>query len=76
MEILIIWGLSMFWCYKIAKKNNRNALIALAVSYFCGPLAVIGYYLVGEKKDNNAGINKESVKIKTTNKALSKKKMI
>ena len=72
MEILIIWGLSMFWCYKIAKKNNRNALIALAVSYFCGPLAVIGYYLVGEKKDNNAGINKESVKIKTTNKALSK----
>lgn len=49
---LIIWALMAYGCYYLAKKKNYNTNLAIVLGVLFGIFALIGYFFVGEKKDN------------------------
>ena len=56
MEILfslIIWVLCGFGCYKLAETQGRNAVVGAILGVLFGLLAVLGYLIIGKKKETN-----------------------
>lgn len=43
---LVIWALSIFGCYKLAEKNNRNTTVAIVIGAIFSVLAFAGYFAV------------------------------
>lgn len=50
MVAVIIWIACAIWCYALAQKQGRNPLIGGALGLLLGFIAVIGYYIAGNKK--------------------------
>lgn len=53
MELIfsLIWAVVFaWWCYDIAEGNGRNTTLAIVLGAFFGILAVIGYYIAGQKE--------------------------
>lgn len=49
---LIVWALMAYGCYYLAKKKNYNTNLAIVLGVLFGIFALIGYLIVGEKKDS------------------------
>lgn len=47
----MIWIASALVCYGLAKRKNRNPIIAAGLGLFFGIFAIIGYLLIEDKED-------------------------
>lgn len=50
MLAIIIWIACAVWCYALAKKYNRNEVVASILGLLFGVFSVIGYYIAGQKQ--------------------------
>lgn len=48
---IIIWIICAVWCYSIAKKQGRNPILAAILGLLFALVAVIGYYIAGDKNN-------------------------
>ena len=48
---LIIWVLCAVGCYKIAEDQGRNTTIAVILGELFGVLAILGYLIIGKKRN-------------------------
>jgi hypothetical protein len=46
---LIIWILSIYGCYSVAKKNGRNTTLAIIMGILFSLIAFIVYLIIGKK---------------------------
>lgn len=46
---LILKSLLAYWCYCIAKKEQRNPIVAAVLTMLFGIIVIIVYYIIGDK---------------------------
>jgi cellobiose-specific phosphotransferase system component IIC len=66
---LVVVALMGYWCYTIAKKNDRSTTLAIFMGIIFGLIAVIVYYCIGKSQSMRAKELNDAV-----DKAVSNKK--